>query len=162
MSQPFKQKAAERKLRVIIPSRHCELTLTGFPLRDWIQRSPWQTAEERMNPHLQHQNQPMESSRWGAAWPRITVRKLLIPNRPLNSWLSFFFFYCDLECRCPCEQPPSGQLSLWGRVQVLHQHQRELAFAERSDGCSRERRPDAGSSGQHRIQASAGHHRTPA
>lgn len=79
-----------------------------------------------------------------------------------TDFLIFFFFFCDSECRCPCEQPPVGQLRLWGRVQILHQHQRELAFAERSDGCGRERRSDPGSSGQHRVQASDGHHRTTA
>lgn len=163
----FKQRAADGTLYFIIPSSPCEpnLFLTLFLIRDWIQQPWWQTARELMNLALRQQKRTAESSRCRAAWPKITPLRLgscWFLTDPSLEILNFLHLYCDPECRFPCEQPSAGQLSLWGCVQVLQQHQRELAYAEGSDGCSREWCPNAGSSSQHRVQASAGHLRTSA
>lgn len=45
-----------------------------------------------MNPELRHQKQPMETSRWGAAWPRITPLTVQRCRSRTDHWFPDFFF----------------------------------------------------------------------
>lgn len=76
--QPFKQKKkkSDREIYFIMHSEQCEVNLcfwhSVFHVRDWIQQSPWQTAGKLMRLELLQRNQLMETSRWGALWPKVT------------------------------------------------------------------------------------------
>ena len=71
----FKQRISERKIYFIMRSEHCEvnlcLWLSIFHVRDWIQRSQCQTVGKLLRLEWQRHNQPTETSRWGALWPRM-------------------------------------------------------------------------------------------